>query len=182
MTTTKSPSFGDSAKLCCAAARCAKRSHACMQVRSPTCGASCELVLHSPCHTTDRSVWRGPLDLVPRRVGLVKRSGARPLPWSYDSDPAMSRLTFVTTTKSPSFGDFAVLCCAAKNACKCKIAARSASILRGCILACCEAECKYTALLAEQVVNLCRTHHATPLTALFSVVFANLVPHRGGLV
>ena len=41
---------------------------------------------------------------------------------------------------------------------------------------------QYAALLAEQVVNSCCTHHATPLTDLFGVDPLDLVPRRVGLV
>ena len=88
-----------------------------VQVHSPTCGvaspcgANCEFVLHSPCHTTGRSVLRGPLDLVPCRVGQVSRRGARPLCclailinyW----------LHYVTTTKLPQSGDWLRQFCSA---------------------------------------------------------------------
>ena len=93
--------------LCCEAAlRCAAKQHAgeaplaggkCRNqgVKRQACyGSSCATMLHPP----GRAVWHGPLDLVPRRVGLVKRSGARPLLWSYGSDPTRTLTFFLGRT------------------------------------------------------------------------------------
>ena len=67
--------------LCCEAARGAKRR---WLARSD--GIEARSAEHVTVHAAlpkllppGRSVWRGPRDLVPRRVGVVKRSGARPL-------------------------------------------------------------------------------------------------------